>query len=478
MTAPLRPVPSAGFRDSSKWLGKLDPAEAGALITNAADVALVMDKDGVIRDVAFSVDDLAREGYDQWLGRPWIDTVTIESRAKVRELLAGTADRPRFRELNHPSRHGLDVPIRYSAVRMAKSGSVIALGRDLRNISMLQQRLVEAQQAMEREYARLRLSETRYRMLFNLGSEPVVIVDGSTYRTIEANPASQRSIGGPGGLAAGTVLPSLFETESADALVSVLKSARVAGRAGDVEVRTAATRQAFKVSASLFRQDNNSFLLVRFTPQPATTTPEQPGLSAQVLEMLEKLPDGFVVVAPDFKVLEANRAFLELAEFSSKAQVLGQDFGQWFGRPGVDLPLLMASLAEHGTVRGFSTFVSGQYGGSEDVDVSAVPALNGEAPCYGFILRSTGARQAINGGRTRELSRSVEHLADLVGRVPLKDLVRETTDVIERLCIEAALELSQDNRASAAQMLGLSRQSLYAKLRRHQLGGLDDELLD
>ena len=59
--------------------------------------------------------------------------------------------------------------------------------------------------------------------------------------------------------------------------------------------------------------------------------------------------------------------------------------------------------------------------------------------------------------------------------MPLKDLVRETTDLIERLCIEAALELTHDNRASAAEMLGLSRQSLYVKLRRYGLGDLDDD---
>ena len=55
----------------------------------------------------------------------------------------------------------------------------------------------------------------------------------------------------------------------------------------------------------------------------------------------------------------------------------------------------------------------------------------------------------------RELPRTVEHLTELIGRVSLKDLVREATDVIERLCIEAALELTGDNRASAAEMLGL-----------------------
>ena len=59
--------------------------------------------------------------------------------------------------------------------------------------------------------------------------------------------------------------------------------------------------------------------------------------------------------------------------------------------------------------------------------------------------------------------------------MPLKDLVRETTEVIERMCIEAALELTGDNRASAAEILGLSRQSLYVKLHRYGLGELGSE---
>ena len=67
------------------------------------------------------------------------------------------------------------------------------------------------------------------------------------------------------------------------------------------------------------------------------------------------------------------------------------------------------------------------------------------------------------------MPRLVAQLTELIGRVPLRDLVREATDVIEKLSIEAALELTGDNRASAAEMLGLSRQSLYVKLRRFGL---------
>ncbi len=106
--------------------------------------------------------------------------------------------------------------------------------------------------------------------------------------------------------------------------------------------------------------------------------------------------------------------------------------------------------------------------------MSAVAVLGGELRCFGFVIRSSATRNAAK-LRPANLARSVEQLTELVGRVSLKDLVRELSDLIEKLCIEAALELTGDNRASAAEMLGLSRQSLYVKLRRYGLGDLATE---
>jgi DNA-binding NtrC family response regulator len=71
---------------------------------------------------------------------------------------------------------------------------------------------------------------------------------------------------------------------------------------------------------------------------------------------------------------------------------------------------------------------------------------------------------------TSILPKSADRLRSLVGRVSLKDIVQESTDLIEKLCIEAALDVSGNNRAAAAALLGLSRQSLYSKLRRYGLG--------
>lgn len=192
--------------------------------------------------------------------------------------------------------------------------------------------------------------------------------------------------------------------------------------------------------------------------------------NANLLRVVESMPDGFVITAPDRRILTANSAFLDLAQLATEAQAKGQPLDRWLGRVPVDVDVLMANTREHGSVRQFRSVMRGEYGASEDIEISAVYVPKSDQSCYGFTVRKLQRNQASIGQRDSALPRSVRQMTELVGRVPLKDLVRETTDIIERLCIEAALELTEDNRASAAEMLGLSRQSLYVKLRRYGLG--------
>ena len=94
-------------------------------------------------------------------------------------------------------------------------------------------------------------------------------------------------------------------------------------------------------------------------------------------------------------------------------------------------------------------------------------------PVLGFAIRSIELRSAA-GASTAVLSgaHSVEEMSSLIGRVSLKEIVREATDVIEKLAIQAALQHTGDNRALASELLGLSRQSLYVKLHRYNIGDL------
>ncbi|MGF1508080.1 MAG: transcriptional regulator PpsR [Myxococcota bacterium] len=468
------PLAEGSFRQPKSSLGSFDAYLAARVIGAAADIALVVDERGVIQDL--SCQDVAawRHGYEAWSGQSFIDVVTADSRGKVQDLLteARSADRVRSREINHRAEDGASMPVRYSAVGLGDTSRVLAVGRDLRALSDLQKQLVQAQQAMEREYARLRHAETRYRLLFQIASEAVLIADASDFKVTEANPAAQRLLKLSSKELLGQRLQGLFEPNAWGSVQSMLASARVVGWADDVRTKLLESGQEVFASASLFRQEYAALFLVRLGTHITDLSPEAPR-HAPLMEVVAKLPDGFVVVDDDRRVLTANAAFLDIIQLATEAQVQRESLERWLGRPGVDLNILMANLREHGTVRNFNSIVRGQYGTVEPVEVSGVAAVNGQEPCFGFVIRRIGPRGTTESTVARELPHSVEQLTELVGRVSLKEIIRETTDVIERLCIEAALEVSGDNRASAAQMLGLSRQSLYSKLRRHGIGDLD-----
>lgn len=466
------------FANPSENLSGLDPETAADLLAAASDLSLVIDARGIVRDVAFSSADLAREVYRSWIGAKWVDTVTVESRIKVEELLKEATENvpTRWRQVNFTAESGPDVPVRLSAIRYGKAGRVVVVGRELRAMALLQQRLAEAQQAMEREYARIRNAEKRYRLLFQLASEPVLIVDAANQRVVEVNPAAAALIGKDARKLTGAAFAELFGPESRQAEQSFVAALRVAPRVDNVHVQLAGSGEAVLLSGSLFRQDSNTFLLVllaRLSGKSAQVSPED----ARLLQAVEKSPDAFVVADYEGKILTANPAFVDLVQAATIEQVRGESIERWIGRGDVDLDVLMENVRTHGSVRNFSTIMRIDFGAAEDIEVSAVDLSGSAPPSLGFTLRAAGPRTIASRERLggRELPRTAEQFADLVGRVPLKSLVRETTDLIERLCIEAALELTNDNRASAAEMLGLSRQGFYSKLRRYGLGDLDGE---
>ncbi|MGL4440253.1 MAG: helix-turn-helix domain-containing protein, partial [Bosea sp. (in: a-proteobacteria)] len=176
----------------------------------------------------------------------------------------------------------------------------------------------------------------------------------------------------------------------------------------------------------------------------------------------------------DGVIQRANSAFLDMAGLGNAASAIGQGLDRWLGRAGVDFGVLRASMRDGGIVRNFATIMRSAYGATDSVEISAVGGLSDAADHLGFIIRPAG-RMAQRPATPSALPRSAEEFKQLVGRVPLKELVRETSDIIEKLCIEAALELTGDNRASAAEMLGVSRQGLYAKMHRFGIGDLSRE---
>ena len=446
-----------------------------ALITESNDLSLVIDEDGIVRDVILGSPDPQLEVALGWIGRPWIDTVTVESQNKIKELLKpnGSSKPSRWRQVNHPVDDSLDLPIMYKTIHAEDNGHVVAVGRDLRQLSQLQQKLLDAQASLERDYAKLHQAEIRYRMLFTMASEAIVVVDADSRKIVEANPAAGKLLGRPPNKLINRTFPRGFSDNSNDAVEELLMRVRAAGKADAIIVRASGGHRSFRLNATLVRREDGHFFLIRLhAPEESN---HHGDATHKVLDVVNRSPDAFVVTDPDGRITAANKAFLDLCSIATELQVVGQPMDRWLGRPGVDANLLLRNLRNRSEVRQFNTTVFPEFGEAVDVELSAVSALDSDDPCFGFVIR-----RQITPARSRSpsetgLPRSLEEMTGLVGRVPLKDLVRETTDIIERMCIEAALKMAGDSRASAAEMLGLSRQSLYVKLHRYGIGDLPDE---
>ena len=459
-----------GFGTPGQSLGDMDAEAASRLIAAAADATLVVDGDGVIRDMAFGNADLAAAlgGRKAWVGRALVDSVAEDSRAKVQEMLAGAAvhEAPRWRHLNLRGMDGVTLPLLCAANQVTGSDRSVVFARDLRLLASLQQRLVEAQQAMEREYGRLRQAETRYRLLFQMSGEPVLVLDAASLRVLEANLAADRLFGAE---------PSFLDAFAPDErpkIEALLAAVRSAGTAEERRVMLAGTGREVLLSASLLRHERSALFLVRLAYLGAEREPVTATTSTRLAGFVESTPDAFVLIGADGRIITANPAFLDLAELPNEAQARGEELSRFLGRQSIELDVLLAQVRGRGPVRLFRTIMRGDHGSQAEVEVSAVSVLDGGQPCFGFTIRDIGTRPALQPEAASALP-AAGQLTDLVGRVPLKELVREATDVIEKLAIEAALELTGNNRASAAEMLGLSRQSLYVKLRRYGIGEAD-----
>lgn len=435
----------------------------------AGDFMLAIDDSNIIRDVAINGKEY--QIANQWIGKKWSDTVTVESLSKIEQMLAESGDRDTiWRQVNHHN-DGDDIPVKYRMIKPKDGPWTIAVGRDLRMISKLQQKLLKTQQSMERDYLNLRQTETRYRLLFDNISYPVMIVDAATLQLQQANRALHGLMKAAPGSLDGAKLTQLVHEESRDTLVAHIGAASVSNNFEPVEVRLARQDMSVRLAMSAFRQSGKQYWLINLD-DGEHNIPSNPS-DRYVLDAVEKMPDAFVLTNDNQEIVVANRAFAELVQAGSLEQLIGVSLNRFIGRPNIDLNLLRKQLKDYQNVRNFSSVVNDLSGSEEPVEISAI-MIERDEPLFGYSVRTIGRRERDLPSSDKEL-RSVDQLTELVGRKTLKEIVRESTDLIERMCIEAALIHTSDNRASAAEILGLSRQSLYSKLHRHGLGNLPDK---
>ena len=453
---------------SNEVLDSVDVNAAVTLVAYSADVVFVLDTNGIIQDVV-NAEKIGIEDSSSLLNKKWMDTIAVDSHPKVHALMDAsvTEGAQKWRQINQLLPDGKSLPILFSTVHLQKQRRVLAIGRDLRNISALQQRLVEAQQEIERDYTRLHAIENRYSQLFNITDQAYLLIDSQTLRIIEANKASGTLLGDSKKLV-GKAIAELFSKADQETIQDYFADFKIGNLQQNRVVHLQNSADEVEISSALLREGRQSVYLVSLNPLSVSAAVINYGeQSALILKAIEESSDAFVVTNLQGLILSSNKAFIQMTHSAQTEYVIGKSLEQWLGRSTIDLRIILNTLREHGAIKNYATTITSDDGSSPlEAEISGVDVRSHNPPAFAFSIRSISKRVAQAGPTPSNIEKNARHLTELVGKVPLKEIVTETTDIIEKLCIISALELTMSNRASAAELLGLSRQGLYIKMRR------------
>ena len=444
------------------------------LLASLADLRLTLNDTHAVQAVNSDSGLLRHLPRDAMIGRPWLDLVRESDKAVAADALnTAQADPGSAHRVDVALIAGTDeepVPVSCWLCAQAEDNTLEIACVDLRGETSLRQQLVNAQRTLEQDYWSNRRLEARYRRMLDMVAEGFLVVDDLSGRVLEANNVATSLLELEEGALVGRVFPVGLDNEGARALTELQREARSTTAVVQGQVTTG-NGDPLSIGLTCLRQGNETRLLIRLASLAENQT--DLGLGD---DSFETSPDGILITDLNGVVIAANTAYLDMASIQDAQQATGRRADRWLGRSIVDLDVLLSNIQPDRPLQLFSSVLRTELGTRLDIELSAVQTERSGRSLILMFIRDVSRRIDTEESTEVHLPRSIEQITGRVGRVPLKQLVRESTDVIEALCIEAALKLTQDNRAAAAELLGLSRQSLYTKLRRFDIGDSEDNV--
>ena len=459
---------------SSGSVPLIEPEFLSSILAAASDIALVISADGTILSVLINSHSETFGNLKHWEGRAVSEFLTPESVTKFEKAhaayLIGEVPHKQL-ELNHSDNAVWQYPVRYTFHRFGHENAALLLGRDLRPIAETQQQLVQAQIALEQGYEARREYDARYRVLLANTKQAVAFVSVQTGRVEDANTAAATLLGLSVDALRGSSYAQHFADRSSIELTESLLNATLSEEEGRVTLNASRTQASVVVHPVVFRAGGQRVLMCRMDTE-SSRLEQSDAASSQALELFRAGSDAMLFMTPKGVIVSVNESFMDLVGAAHLSDVVGRSLSEFLGRGQIDLSVLIDQPQRSGNMRIYATKLINELGTRLTVEISATHLTETETPAIGCVIRDVSRTEtarisaAASGSMPTEPARNV---MDLVGSASLKDIVAETTDVVEKMCIETAVELTGNNRVAAAEMLGLSRQSLYVKLRKYGL---------
>ena len=450
----------------------IKPGVAADIISAVSDLALVISEFGQVTGVMCSPDFVGKPIFSKLKGAALKDYLNVESIPKFEARLEQFLADPNGVlpvELNHCAFDGYpELPVRYSFHKTGTNGSILLLGSDLRSTAEMQQQLVAAQIALENDYEAQREHDIRLRVLMESSDVPTVFISVATGNIAACNAAAELLLDKQREELIDASFASEFEAKGRRDVVGRMVAAATEQTDSPVVAKSIKGNRRLTLTPTLFRGASGQMLLCKIKLAGGqATSPDQ--LQSHLSDLYQNGVDSIVFVSSVGHVLSSNEAFLKLANVTHSQSIRGRPMVEFFTRGSVDLNVMMENARRNGSMRLYATKIVNEHGVERAVEISTTQLKAGGDPIFAMIIRDSRRVETVRSPTKSITDVDMHSVIELIGGQSLKDIVAKTTDVVEKMCIETAVEMTSNNRVAAAEMLGLSRQSLYVKLRKYGL---------
>ena len=447
------------------------------LIERSSDIVVLIDAAGLVSAVSVNPDCRSLGSLDHWIGQPFAQFLTLDSRSKFAKRLekfrADPAKPVRPIELNHLDHAAWEFPIKYT-IHPSDDHSVLLMGRDMEPLAEIQKRLVNEQMARERDQQRLRREETFYRVALEAAEAALVLVEPDQGRIRDLNSAAALLLGSKADSLSGNVFAQVFEGRRRGEFIEALHLQASAEETKPLEVTARRNDRVLHVTPEYFRAAGELFMLCRLQPVDGADL-ARPQIAHTLAALFTSTSDAIVLTDTKGVIRDANDAFLIMADAAQLRDVKDEPLSEFLVRGSIDLRLILETASTKERLRSYNAQFKSIVGTRANIDISAAALHPGAGEAgFGMIIREIAVSD-LPEPEAVVSEDAMRNVMDLVGTASLKELVSATSDVVEKMCMETAIQLTGNNRMAAAEMLGLSRQSFYVKLRKHGLIKSDSE---
>ena len=223
-------------------------------------------------------------------------------------------------------------------------------GRDLRTIAAIQTRFTEAQLELERDYWKQRQTESRYRLLFQVATDAVLVVEAASLTILEANRAAAELFGHVPAQMAGLPAAIGIDPASRPAVEELLCATRASGKPAEIRARLGGSAPGdgaalVDVSATPFRATSDGTSQLLLLVRLRSTERRSSDAARRLADFVEQTPDAVVITDSNGRLQIANPAFLALCPPGvQESQLKGQTLADLLGDPGHRLAALVADV--------------------------------------------------------------------------------------------------------------------------------------